>query len=253
MDETDKEPSTPWTERILNELQALEISLPSPGIASADVDSYPDWVVSISKEILSVGMPTVGLKKGMALDARMVGAQAGSIYARFCRLDELFREPTPAEMTALEKLEQFMATRPEEERSAYHAACAAFDAFVGALQSEWPEKFRAILTRAFDSAICDSPEDAEAFTGAFHRALVAARKPAPESTAFKVYVQLWLHWKLVESFQSVPQPHRFLAVFIPASELGDRKRLEKLCQRHGLKLRKPGRPPNSKNSDTPPA
>lgn len=115
--------------------------------------------------------------------------------------------------------------------------------------TDWLELFLQLLKRAFGLAVEESMEDASAFSGAFHTALKHSRKSARETTAFKVYFWMFMQWRLIQTFESVRQLHRFLGVYMKPNELGGSKRLEKICERTGLTLRPPGRPKGSKNSD----
>jgi hypothetical protein len=57
-------------------------------------------------------------------------------------------------------------------------------------------------------------------------------------------------WPQIERLGSVTELRKFLLTqHLSEQQLGDKKRLEKLCHRIGLKFRKRGRPPKIK-SDT---
>jgi hypothetical protein len=73
------------------------------------------------------------------------------------------------------------------------------------------------------------------------------------STPIMVTLMFW--WPQVEKMQSVSQLHRWLQVMDGKAQVGELKRVEKICERIGLTFRKPGRPKKLKkpnNSDTTP-
>ena len=238
-----------WVETICDELEVLERSLPDPKVISPDLANYPPWAVKVAAEVLKVGMPTVGLRDGLKLDARVLGAFMGSQYARVCSLGELFKEPTPEQQRAIERIDAWVEKLPEVQRLEFRERETAITRFFEVLLTDWPERFLPLLKRAFGSAVEESMEDASAFSGAFHTALKQSQKSARETTAFKVYFWMFMQWRLIQTFESVRQLHKFLGVYIKQNELGGIKRLEKICERMGLALRLPGRPKGSKNSD----
>jgi hypothetical protein len=72
---------------------------------------------------------------------------------------------------------------------------------------------------------------------------VGRNVPGDKSTdATQVYLQLVIFWRFVVRFPSVSQLHEWLVHSQGASLIGDKKRIEKICQRIGLKLSEPGRP-----------
>jgi len=249
MNSEEPQPEKHWVEVILNELEALEGTLPDPKFIAQDVTNYPQWVVNVAAEVLKVGMPTVGLREGLKLDARVAGAFMGSQYARLCSLSELFKEPNSEEKRTIERIEAWVEKLPEAQRLEFRERETAINLFFEVLFTGWMERFLLLLKRAFGSAVEESMEDASAFTGAFHTALKQARKTSRETTAFKVYFWMFMHWRYIQTFESIRQLQKFLGVYLTANELGNLKRLEKICERIGLTLRPPGRPKGSKNGD----
>lgn len=73
------------------------------------------------------------------------------------------------------------------------------------------------------------------------------------STPIMVTLMIW--WPKVETMQSVSQLYRWLQVMDGKAQVGELKRVEKICERIGLTFRKPGRPKKlrpANNSDTAP-
>lgn len=67
-----------------------------------------------------------------------------------------------------------------------------------------------------------------------------------EATAIHWVLAMW--WRLIARFESVTQLHDFLCRLLGPTVIGDKKRVEKICERLELRFRRPGRPP--KKSDT---
>ena len=77
------------------------------------------------------------------------------------------------------------------------------------------------------------------------------RGAARATTASLIYGKLYFHWPEIEQLESVSHLYRFLVRNgVTEQVLGDRKRLEKICERIGLSLRSRGRPSLSGKSDT---
>jgi len=80
------------------------------------------------------------------------------------------------------------------------------------------------------------------FSHGFSKKAKALGLDALGNTNSDIYRTMLMHWRTVDQFKSVSELHKFLI-----QELGERrvrglKRIEKICQRIGLRFRKSGRP-----------
>jgi hypothetical protein len=62
--------------------------------------------------------------------------------------------------------------------------------------------------------------------------------------ASEIYFALVSWWRFVVRFKSLTELHEWLTKILGEQKVGDRKRVEKICERIGLKFRKRGRPRN---------
>ena len=60
-----------------------------------------------------------------------------------------------------------------------------------------------------------------------------------------IMVTLMIYWPLVQEMKSIPQLHRWLCIMDGKAKVGELKRVEKICERIGLTLKGPGRPPET--------
>lgn len=76
------------------------------------------------------------------------------------------------------------------------------------------------------------------------------KSPHDKSTlATDVHLALLMWWRIVSRFRSVTELHRWLTRILGPQRVGDKKRIEKICQRIGLRFRSRGRP---RKNQTPP-
>ena len=75
-----------------------------------------------------------------------------------------------------------------------------------------------------------------------------AKKPKTIGTGdigasnFKIYLLLLIFWRGFERLKSVHQLHEVFTKILGTYQTGNLKRMEKICERIGLHLGKPGRP-----------
>jgi hypothetical protein len=119
-----------------------------------------------------------------------------------------------------------------------------------AIYGMWEEILETILTQAFEAHIQGKTDSNAAFLEGLTK---AAREPwldpthNPVDTAFPIYATLLYYQDEVEKCRSVPELHRWLSDIFGESLIGDIKRLEKICQRIGLRFRGRGRPRKPKS------
>lgn len=104
-----------------------------------------------------------------------------------------------------------------------------------------PPNFRARLRKLDKFGGADSAE--------YHRGLsdglrgIGQGAPGEKATlATDLYLTLLMWWRFVARFQSVTELHLWLTRVLGRQRVGDKKRIEKICERIGLTLRERGRP-----------
>jgi len=65
--------------------------------------------------------------------------------------------------------------------------------------------------------------------------------PVVETTAYPIYMALVLNLEKIESLRSTPELHKWLKAELGENAVGDLKRIEKICERIGIKFPR-GRP-----------
>lgn len=61
--------------------------------------------------------------------------------------------------------------------------------------------------------------------------------------ATDIYLLMGMWWRRIDRLESITELHTLLVRLLGAPRVGDKKRVEKICERIGLTLRAPGRPP----------
>jgi len=194
---------------------------------------YPQWVGNVQKEIGPLMCPVAKIKEGVELTPKRLGALLGHECAyAVCLVDWLSEQVTAAQAKET-------VTAKNEEQSG--TTKAADDSFY-----KWYSALRRLAKRALCSTVDQTFEDMSDFLLAYSNAF--ARKPARlkpgdiGSTNFEIYMFLIVRWRTVVQLKSVSDLHQLLRKVIGEQRAGDLKRIEKICQRIGLHLRKPGRP-----------
>ena len=121
-------------------------------------------------------------------------------------------------------------------------------------KQEWQPRLRMFMQETLNSA-CDRPyiETSAFFEGFGQRIIIKPDDLLTERTmgvGDKICWAMRVNWQDIDRLESVGQLHRLLEKALkPQGVIVKYKRVEKLCQRLKLKLKGPGRPPGSKNSD----
>lgn len=104
-----------------------------------------------------------------------------------------------------------------------------------------PPNFRARMRKLDNYGGADSAE--------YHRGLsdglrgIGQGAPGEKTTlATDLYLTLIMWWRVVVRFQSVTELHLWLTRVLGPQKVGEKKRIEKICERIGLTLREGGRP-----------
>jgi hypothetical protein len=117
--------------------------------------------------------------------------------------------------------------------------------------------FQAYLLEVF-RVVVDQPDlaDIAGFFSGFARGLntpgLKEGRPRRDKATSNIYSLIALHWREIETLPNLPALEEFLTRHgVKPQSQENLKRLEKLCQRIGLKLGKRGRPKKARKSDAP--
>jgi hypothetical protein len=214
--------SAGWRRQIARWFDACESKLPEPAFLQGE---FPEWVQRLSRELMSTLLPEAKLKVGAEWSARELGGVIGHQVAYCHALDEL---PKVSARRAFRKLDKKTRSRAIRQIKRFTESRAL------------------ALQRSLALASCQSYADATEFFTAFAKAL--ARKPSDADasnfhrTTTRVYWIMLLCWRSVEKLRSVRELQQALCRCLEPYVVGDVKRIEKICQRLGLSLGRPGRP-----------
>jgi len=226
-----------WMRRIIDNSEVVEKLQPN----FVDFDDYPKWVQNLWLVLMPVAYPKLHLRTNHRLTVHQFGLLWGRQYA----LAGVQRgEVELSQKTLEEKNRMIIAMRQTDPRFAkFIEDCfdknqdrrAAFVKFI-----------KETLT-----SVCDRPH-AEAVT--FFRAFGEATmiKPTDLETdrtmgvGEKLAFVLIHQWRAISKLKSVSQLHKILSAALkPHGIVISLKRIEKLCQRIGLKFKGRGRPKKS--------
>ena len=111
---------------------------------------------------------------------------------------------------------------------------------------DWYSGLRRLAKRALCSCVDQTYQDMTDFLLGYSNAF--SRKPKTFNVGnignptFEIYLYLLVSWQGIARLSSVRQLHELLVKVFGAHQVGDQKRIEKICQRIGLSFRKAGRP-----------
>jgi hypothetical protein len=241
----------PWFEDVFAQLEALE-EVGKGGGPLADFEAFPPWVKNVLREIVSAANPALLIRNFNGVTPEVAGRFLGQHLASVHAVDK-----------QIPRLEQLAAKLPvplsdvTKHRAHPLAELLEHSLENGAFAEQWLPRFREVLLSAFERAVDDGThEEAAAFFQGFAAGLSTKRGELAHhlegSTAHPIYLRLFLDWPSIERLGSVRELYEYLQrKGMTRAQLGEQKRLEKICQRMGLTFREPGRPP--KNTDTSPA
>ncbi len=245
-------PESTWYERIFERLDAGP--MPANLSAFCDADYVPAWVRNVLQELLQQSHPAISLKKFGAVTPEKLGILLGQQCANAFAMGENFSQPQAdpkAVEAAMERLKQ------NQHLPAVNRLLGALRLLEGlgshlSARIQWLEM---LSNDACKEALAQSShEEASAFFRGFSKGI--ARKgmdkfsPVRSTTATEIYQKLFCCWGEVSQLKSVSELRSLLIqTGVKEQMLRDPKRLEKICERIGLKLRGRGRP---RKSDKPP-
>lgn len=257
------EPAKNWCERIFDELELLA---PKDEVSSYyDVEKQPQWVIRVLLELSQQVSPAVRLRSLKIITPRglglHLGQQCANLYALGERMKVLVKNdinPEQVEKKAENLAKVLEANKDKPTVRSVSMLMSQLGEGICLMENSIP-KFESILHRAFKEALDqDNYGEAVQFYSGFATGL--SKKgfnksgPAREKTTALIYQKMFTHWFEIEKLGSVPELRMFLIRHgVTVGMIGQPKRLEKICERIGLTLRKPGRPAKSENYDAPPA
>lgn len=197
--------------------------------------AYPEWVRKVEREFAAAILPVARVRELDRLKPKVAGALIGNACALAVYFIELLADGAkamdePAQVAAGGQADvEAEPPAKEEPRLA-----------------EWYEAMRQLAKHALSSSVDQNYQDMSDFLSGFAGAF--AGKPKTMNlrdmghTTFDIYLFLLLCWRYVEGLKSVHQLHAILVKWLGPYQVGELKRVEKICQRVGLHYRKPGRP-----------
>jgi hypothetical protein len=227
-----------WLGKLADEFIKLESAMPVNNLLPET--EGPSWVQNLEREIRNAMFPVAKLKKGLALTPQRLGG----ILGHQCAVAVWMMEYLTVE------LEKSPVGTPDPK---IEEQAAAGLEFIRRLHDDWYCGLRRLAKRALGTCVDQAYPDMREFLLAYSSAF--ARKPSNFSygsfgnSAFEVYVFMLCHWRMVEKLESVRELHELLVKHLGPQRTGELKRIEKICQRIGLRFRKPGAP-RKNNSDT---
>lgn len=220
-----------WLRRLAEEYEKLDAAMPVKNILPEEAG--PAWVQNLEREVADILFPVANLKEPQSRSPKQMGAILGHQCASGVWMMEWFA----AEAQNPKKTD---GIKPSAEK------IKEGEKIVKGLSEDWYEGLCNLAKLALSSCVDQSYEDMKTFLLAYATAF--AQKPHSFGvgnighSAFPIYVFMLMHWRIVERLNSVRELHEMLVKVFGASQVGELKRIEKICQRIGLHYRKPGRP-----------
>jgi hypothetical protein len=223
-----------WLDSLRAELDKLAPMMPESPLP--DDTDLPPWVARVEAEFAKAMFPAAQLKKGRDITPKRMG----SVLGHMCNnavwfMEQCGKAPTAADAQAIREMDQ--------------VALKTHVTTLLEMVRKWYPGMRRLAKRALCSSVDQPFEDMADFLTGFGDGF--ARKPKSGSisefgsTNFEIYLFMLSNWRSIAVMESLPAFHRVLVKRFGAHQVGEQKRIEKLCQRVGLSFRKPGRPPQA--------
>ena len=238
-----------WVAQVLSRYDAIEKLQPKS--IDAMVNAWPDWVVKLWVILFGVSHPGLNVRSHKKWTARDLGRFVGRQNA----LASLVRDEVPLSPRVEEESERWIASQVDKICSNRKLANSSMRIAVK-LQA-WMPVFDKFIDETLASARKRPYPESSAFFEAFAKAnIIKPDDLATERTMGvreKIAYVMIAFWHPISKCESVAQVHRFVsAAANPSGIVITLKRVEKLCQRIGLKFKGRGRP-KGKIQTTPPA
>jgi len=254
-----KECAPLWCRKIAKKLVAgPEIADPEPFI---DIKRMPRWAKRASAELLLQGHPGIRFEHFQDPSPKTIGYILGQKWANYRsgadwndmqnrRAADLKIDPKSSEWLAL--IEAWMASAPDHP---VVRTLTATDRLLEQGLEQMPSDYHSfieIMHEAFRTALEqpryeDTVDFFRGFAGGIGNPGARNGKSTANTSATPIYAVVGVCWPDIRKLRSLIELRTFLvAAGISEPLLGSQKRLEKLCQRIGLRLARRGRPKRRK-------
>lgn len=236
-----QESESAWVKKILAKYETVENLQPHSHELEKAIDESPPWVKKLWKVILNVSHPGLNVQGAKNWTTKDLGQFLG----RQCALEGVIWNEVPLSPRVEREKKKWLEHQAEVLKAAHELAKA--------YEVNTPEmkKWRPIFKRFIDETFADARRLPYQESSAFLLAFAEANHIKPDDLASEhtmgvgeklAYVMI-LYWQHIAKFQSVGELHRFLQTAAkPQGVVITLKRVEKLCQRIGLKFKGRGRP-----------
>ena len=228
-----------WVRQILEKYDAIEQR--QPKTFDLAVSEWPRWVFNLWPTLFDISHPGLNFRSVKKWTAKDLGQFLG----RQSALEGLLWDEVPLSPKVREEKERWIDSQTDKLHSSPNLAVALTKDIIG-LQ-KWRPVFKNFIDETLASARTRPYLESSTFLEAFGKANVI--KPEDLATERTVgvgeriaYVMIML-WRPISKMESVAQIHKILSKAAkPMGIVITLKRVEKLCQRIGLKFKGRGRP-----------
>lgn len=239
-----------WVRQILEKYDAIEQR--QPKTFNLDVIEWPRWVFNLWPTLFTISHPGLNFRRVKKWTAKDLGQFLG----RQSALEGLLWDEVPLSPRVREEKKRWLDSQADKLRSSPKLAVALTKDVVG-LQ-KWRPVFKNFIDEVLASARTRPYPESSAFLEAFGKANVI--EPDELATERKMgvgeriaYVMI-MFWRPISKFESIAQVHQLLSTAAkPMGVVITLKRVEKLCQRIGLKFKGRGRPRGKIQTNSPAA
>jgi len=216
------------------------------------IEKEPDWVCNILRELVQQAAPAICLRKPKGFLPRELGLYLGQQCANLYAMGTMFEEATPDKLEAGKRaLNLFENHRDKPGVESLLTLLSQLESWTQNFEST-VETFEQTLHNAFKAALTQ-PDYSQAVQF-FQGFATGIAKPglsrsglARTTTATLIYQKLFTHRREVENLSNYPTLREFLIRNgVNENLVGSIRRLQKLCERIGLRLAKRGRPRKSR-------
>jgi hypothetical protein len=229
-----------WKQKILRDLERVEKLQPE---LTCIVDDWPEWARQMAVEFCKTAIPRVNFGKWDDLTANEVGRCVGVKQAAIAQSEHI--EMTAKQEEAVERLLISVWGEKTEEKMMEQ---------IKFYEEKFFPAYERAVRRALAAASRQTPREQADFFKGFSQ-MVGENPDARANSSTRIYFFMILFWRQIEAAAnsgrfSVSQLHTVLCQVFGSHIVGDKKRIEKMCERKGLHFRKRGRPVVPDKSDT---
>jgi hypothetical protein len=237
-----------WIGQVLAKYDAIEERQPkSFNLAVAE---WPDWVFSLWLILFGISHPGLKVKRVKKWTAKDLGQFLG----RQSALEGLLWDEIPLSPRVKQERDAWIDSQADKFESNPKLANSLMQDAIG--MQKWRPVFKGFIDEILASARSRPYPESSAFLEAFGKAYVI--KPddlATERTmgvGERIAYVMIVFWREISKFESVAELHHLLsAATQPMGIVITLKRIEKLCQRIGLKYKGRGRPKGKIQTNSP--